>query len=86
MSETRSLRAEVRNPMLQLPATVELLAYLRDHPELRAILVRLLGEIVIDARTRAQVCWARHKAPMAVYWKVVSVYCGHIRRAVKAHG
>lgn len=30
-----------------------------------------------------QVQWGRHKAPMALYWKVVGVYAGHIARALR---
>lgn len=32
---------------------------------------------------RAQHARARHKAPMALYWKVVGVYAGHLARAVE---
>lgn len=37
-----------------------------------------------DALDRAQASWARHKAPMALYWKVVGVYAGHLARALRA--
>lgn len=36
-----------------------------------------------DALARANHCWAKHKAPMALYWKVVGVYSGHLARAIK---
>lgn len=75
---SRSTRAEVRNPVLALPAMRQLQASpLRG--ELRAVLL----ELAADARGRANECWHRHKAPMAVYWKCVAVYAGHIARALK---
>lgn len=36
-----------------------------------------------SALAKANHCWKKHKAPMALYWKVVGVYAGHINRAVK---
>ena len=36
-----------------------------------------------DALDRAHASWARHKAPMALYWKVVGVYAGHLARALR---
>lgn len=36
-----------------------------------------------DALARAQASWAAHKAPMALYWKVVGVYAGHLARALR---
>jgi hypothetical protein len=42
---------------------------------------------LLDLRTeslkRAQAQWQRHKAPMALYWKVVGVYAGHLARSLK---
>lgn len=75
----RSSRTEVRNPILGLPAMrgVALLP-----PAARSALAALLADIRADAAERAQTCWKAHKAPMAAYWKAVSVYAGHIRRAV----
>ena len=35
-----------------------------------------------DAAQRAQKSWRTHKAPMALYWKAVSVYARHIARAI----
>ncbi len=37
-----------------------------------------------DALSRAQFQWKRHKAPMALYWKVVGVYAGHLARSLIA--
>lgn len=80
MSTTRSTRAEVRNPVLALPSAVKLKAL---SPEAREALREVLGDIALDARERAEKCWRSHKAPMAAYWKAVSVYAGHTRRALR---
>ncbi|RWO23302.1 MAG: hypothetical protein EOS11_28675 [Mesorhizobium sp.] len=76
----RSSSPEVRNPLLALPAMQRLC---RRAPEERADLADLLRELSIDARGRAEESWRRHKAPMAAYWKAVSVYAGHLARAVR---
>lgn len=52
-------------------------------PEARAALRALLLEIRADARQRAEKCWKKHKAPMAAYWKALSVYAGHTARLCK---
>jgi hypothetical protein len=76
----RSLRAEVRNPVLGLPG----IARLRALPApARAALADVLGELRQDARERAEKCWRTGKGPMAAYWKAVSVYAGHLRRALR---
>ncbi|MGN6491185.1 MAG: hypothetical protein ACTHLE_04255 [Agriterribacter sp.] len=36
-----------------------------------------------DALSRAKYSWNRHKAPMALYWKVVGVYAGHLAKSIK---
>jgi hypothetical protein len=51
-------------------------------PEQRAALKAVLRDIALDARFRAEKCWRTHKAPMAAYWKAVSVYAGHTARAL----
>lgn len=76
----RSNRAEVRNPILSLPAAQRLIALpkpIRDH------LVEVLIEMQRDARERAETSWRTHKAPMALYWKAVGVYAGHIARVLR---
>jgi hypothetical protein len=79
----RSIRPEVLNPVLALPAA----AKLHTLPEpAKAALLEVLGEIRADAARRAAESWARHKAPMACYWKVISVLAGHIARAIKKGG
>jgi hypothetical protein len=30
----------------------------------------------------ADKCWKKHKAPMACYWKAVSVYANHLARVL----
>lgn len=76
----RSSRAEVRNPVLKLPAAQRC----RDLPESEREALRLvLLELSADARTRAEESWRRHKAPMACYWKAVSVYARHIAAALR---
>lgn len=49
----------------------------------KAALKKALQELRKDALERANYCWKKHKAPMALYWKVVGVYAGHIARAIK---
>lgn len=71
----------VRNPVLALPSVAKLQAMPSD---VRATLADVLGELAADCRGRAQKCWRTHKAPMALYWKVVSVYARHLRRALQA--
>jgi len=77
----RSARREVRNPVLALPAAQRLLALPESH---RTDLADLFGEIAADARARADKAWKTHKAPMALYWKCVAVYAGHIRRLLRS--
>lgn len=76
----RSLRPDVRNPMLKLPGVMKLK---RLPAPVRETLVTVLMEIRKDAHTNAEKCWRKHKAPMAAYWKVVAVYAGHIARAIR---
>lgn len=72
---------EIRNPVLALPAV----ANLRALPvESRKALTAILRDIASDARLRAEKSWRSHKAPMAVYWKAVAVYAGHIARILNA--
>jgi hypothetical protein len=76
----RSLRSDVRNPILALPGSARLAEL---PPEARVALRDILNDIALDSRARADKCWRTHKAPMAAYWKACSVYAGHIRRAIK---
>lgn len=76
---SRRIAAEVRNPVLSLPAAAGLATL---PPQARDALRALLKEISADARIRAEKCWRTHKGPMALYWKCVAVYTGHIARAI----
>lgn len=76
----RHARAEVRNPVLALPAAARLKNL---HPATRDELRALLLDLRRDAQIRAEDCWRRHKAPMATYWKVIAVYAGHIARVLR---
>jgi hypothetical protein len=75
----RSNRVEVRNPVLKLPAVADLRNL--DQPT-RASIAAALRAIQGDARDRADKCWRTHKAPMALYWKAVGVYAGHLARSI----
>jgi hypothetical protein len=76
----RAERAEVRNPILALPAVKALQAL---DPDVRALLVALLRDLQRDARSRAQQCWDKRKPPMAAYWAAAGVYAGHLARALR---
>lgn len=78
---SRSLRPDVRNPMLKLPGVVKL----QGLPSpVREALIVVLMDIRKDAHANAEKCWTKHKSPMACYWKVVAVYAGHIARAIRS--
>ena len=49
----------------------------------RIALKNALQDLRNDALARAEHQWRKHKAPMALYWKVVGVYAGHLARAIK---
>jgi hypothetical protein len=76
----RSSREEVRNPLLKLPAAQRIQTL---PPEARHALADLLLELSRDARERAHRGWRQNKAPMAAYWKAVSVYAGHLHRIAR---
>jgi hypothetical protein len=76
----RSNRAWVRNPVLLLPGVAALRAL---PPDVRQVIAGALRSIQADARERADQCWKKHKAPMAAYWKAVSVYAGHVARSIE---
>ena len=66
----RTLKARWRQRFARLP------------PEARLALRDALTDLRHDALARAELSWRRHKAPMALYWKVIGVYAGHISRAI----
>ena len=76
----RHATPEVRNPVLALPGTARLLEL---DPHTRSLLRAVLLDLAADARARAEDSWRRHKAPMAAYWKAVSVYAGHLARVLR---
>lgn len=76
----RSLRAEIRNPILGLSSFSQLCALDAD---LKARISDVLIELAQNAANKAQHSWAKNKAPMAVYWKAVSVYARHIARGLR---
>lgn len=49
----------------------------------RAALRDCLLTLREDALARAEMQWRRHKAPMALYWKALGVYAGHLARALR---
>lgn len=73
----------VRNPLLGLPATQDLQAYLDGFPGVRSRLVTLLMEIGAQADEKAAHSWQQHKAPMAAYWKAVGVYARHTAKCLR---
>ena len=48
----------------------------------RLALRAALLELRADALERAEHQWRRHKGTMALYWKIVGVYAGHIAREI----
>jgi hypothetical protein len=72
--------AIVQNPLLRLPAAAAIQAL---PPEAKAALRELLYDLRVDAARQADKAWAKHKGPMAAYWRAVSVYAGHIARLTK---
>ena len=75
----RAAIREVRNPILALPAAGALQAL---SPEIRSVLRVILVQLRDDCRQRAADCWAKHKAPMACYWKACGVYANHLARVL----
>lgn len=75
MSADRSARAEVRNPILALPAAAELLAL---PVEQRRILKRVLRQLKTQCREQEANAYAKRKGPMVAYWMAAGTYCGHI--------
>ncbi len=78
----RSSSAEVRNPLLQLPAAQNAISATGS----ACGSGRASAELSFDARERAERSWRQNKAPMAVYWKAVAVYAGHLYRIARLTG
>lgn len=75
----RSARAEVRNPLLALPAARRIARLPEDQ---RVALAGLLRDLAADAAERAEESWRKKKGPMAAYWKAASVYAKHTARVI----
>lgn len=75
----RSNRAEVRNPILALPAFQEVKAL--DLP-VRQVLRRLILDLRDQMKAKADESLRKHKYMMYAYWKCGGVYAGHIARAL----
>lgn len=79
-TKLRSNRRHIRNPVLALPGVA---ALMKQSPEQREILAKVLNDIASDARRRAQESWKKNKGPMAAYWKAVGAYAGHLARCMR---
>lgn len=79
---SRSNSADVRNPMLALPGVQEAINSIP--PDSRLALRKVLLALRADAQAKAAKSWKTHKAPMALYWKCVAVYAGHIARLLRS--
>lgn len=79
----RSARPDVRNPLLGLPSA----ARAAEMPTpAREWLLLFLQDIRRDAQAKATKSWKSHKAPAAMYWKIVAVYAGHIAKVLRKVG
>lgn len=79
----RSSRAEVRNPVLGLPAARLIRAMPADT---RALLAVLLLDLATEARRRSRTSWESRKVFVAAYWATVAVYAGHVARVLGGTG
>lgn len=76
----RSNQAEVRNPLLMLVSAKRLQALPKDS---RDALRALLMELRRAAHEKAEHSWRTRKGPLALYWRCVAVYAGHISRLLR---
>lgn len=76
----RSNRADVRNPLLSLPAARGLAAL--DAGQRQALRALLL-DLRVQGHERAEASWTARKGPMAVYYRCVAVYAGHTARLLR---
>lgn len=79
----RSNKPEVRNPVLAYPSAAKAASM---PPEAREWLILFLEDLRRDARERAAKAWKAHKAPMALYAKLIQVYSGHLIRVLRRAG
>lgn len=75
----RGARADVRNPILRLPAAQAVLALPIEARRPLGILLRQLAD---QANCEADRSRKRNKHMMFAYWKIASVYIKHIARAI----
>jgi hypothetical protein len=80
VSVERSNKAEVRNPLLALVSARKLQALPKES---RDALRALLLELRASAHEKAEHSWRKRKGPLAVYWRCVAVYAGHISRLLR---
>jgi hypothetical protein len=73
---SRSSLAEVRNPILALPAAVAALRSL--DPQQRAALRVVLLAIREQARAKEIESYRKRKGPMVGYWMAAATYAKHI--------
>ncbi len=74
----RSSRPEVRNPLLALPAAIELRELLAANPELRATFKRLARQLKGQCREQEANAYARRKGPLTSYWMSTGTWSGHL--------
>lgn len=77
----RSSRADVRNPILALPAAREIID--EAPPEVRAWLKRLLLELNAQCREKEVEAYRKRKGPMTSYWMAAATYVKHIAHALR---
>lgn len=78
----RGLRADVRNPVLRLPAMQEILALPPDAPISRRQVGLIVRQLADQANAEAVRSQRKNKHMMVAYWKVASVYAKHVARAI----
>jgi hypothetical protein len=88
VSAARSLRPEVRNPLLALPEFAELRALLHGTEpiaprEFAKKFDAALKALRLKCTDNAQNAWRKNKPPMASYWKCTGVWLYHTRRALR---
>ena len=77
--ETRADAARKENPLRQVGADAEKLRAMFT-PAQREAAANFLAAMSDSYRARGEMFWANGKAPLALYWRAVGVYCGHFAR------
>ena len=73
----RSIRPDVRNPLLKFPSAADLQ---KLPPEARAAIRALCLEASKAWRAHSDECWKKNKPPIAAYWRAWSVNARHLAR------